>query len=120
MIPDGLQYFLDHFWNFQNVHQILPLTFLFYHQRISKNTRTSMESSLKILFPYLDMSELQKIQNFRHRRTSQMCLLLFLSFSGGYDGSKTIGISERFQRFFGGGILINIGTLKIIKILKHK
>ena len=39
MIPDISRYFLDHFWNFQIVHQIWSLTPLIYHQNTLMNTR---------------------------------------------------------------------------------
>ena len=38
-VPDIFPYFLDDFWNFQNVHQVWPLTLLSYHKNASRNTR---------------------------------------------------------------------------------
>ena len=48
MIPGGFQYFVDDFWNFQNVHQNLTLTPRIYHQNASKHIRTIMETFLEI------------------------------------------------------------------------
>ena len=44
-VPDIFQYFLDHFWHFQNVHQIWALTLLIYHKNTSKNTRNISKHS---------------------------------------------------------------------------
>ena len=62
MIPDGFQYFLDDFWNFQNVHQIWTLTPRIYHQNTKKYIRKFMGTSFKnIICAYL---EFKKVVNF--------------------------------------------------------
>ena len=52
MTPDQLQYFLDDFWNFQNVHQIwthAPRIYRFYYTRILQKILESIwEHPLKI------------------------------------------------------------------------
>ena len=45
MIPDGFQYFLHYFWNFQNFHKIWLLTPRIYHKHASTNIiRSAIES----------------------------------------------------------------------------
>ena len=60
MIPDGLQYFLDDFWNLQKNHQIwtfTPLLYLEMLQTIQENMET-----FKTYFSYLIILEIQIFQ----------------------------------------------------------
>ena len=65
MIPDGSQCFLDHFWNFQNVHQIwtrAPCIYGFYYNKI-------LQKILESIWGYPEKSYfyiygLQKNDNF--------------------------------------------------------
>ena len=50
MINDGFQYFLDNFWNFQNVHQIWTFPLLLLCRNATQYTRQITETSLKHLF----------------------------------------------------------------------
>ena len=102
------QYFLDDFWNFQHVNQIWTLTPLFCTQ-----LQETYGNSLKhIIFSYLMISEIHNFQIVRPYWIPKMWnsfLVVFLFFK--YGGSKTIGFSGRFQRNFGGGILICFGNM---------
>ena len=50
MIPDGLQYFLDDFWNFQKCYQLWTLGPCIYHQKYCKKYKNSMGASLENIF----------------------------------------------------------------------
>ena len=69
MIPDGFQYCLDDFWNFQNVHQIwtrAPRIYDFcYTKNTSKNIGKYMGTSLKHII-VTDM-DFKKCQFWRRR-----------------------------------------------------
>ena len=75
MIPDQLQYFLDDFWNFQNVHQIWTCGPRIYHQKTTKNIRKFMESSLKVLFLHIWTSCLVNFGKDGHRKMMKICLI---------------------------------------------
>ena len=45
MIPGGFQYFLDDFWNFQNVHQIWTRAPCMHHQKITPAKNPNSEGN---------------------------------------------------------------------------
>ena len=54
----------QHFWNFQNVHQIWSFPPLIYHRNTSENTRTNPKSCLKnLIFAFLNISEIQQLHS---------------------------------------------------------
>ena len=112
MIPDGFQYFLDDFWNFQYFHQTCPLTPLFLCRNASNNPRNLWKHLKNIIFisHHFKIPIFPKNDTTGHQKCGTTFLVDFLS-----GGSKTFGFSERFQRFVGGGILMNFGNLKITK-----
>ena len=58
-----------------------------------------MEAPLiHIISSYLNIMELQNFQNIRRYRTSTIWNVFKVFFRGESGGSKSIGISERFQR----------------------
>ena len=76
MIPDGFQYFLDDFWNFQYFHQTCTLTPLFLCRNASNNTKKYGNILKNIIF----ISHHFKIPIFpkkRHYRTSKMWNCVF-------------------------------------------
>ena len=48
MIPDGFQYFLDHFWNFRKCAQLWTLASLIYYRNTLNHTRI-MDAFINIL-----------------------------------------------------------------------
>ena len=57
MIPDGLQYFLDDFWNFQFCHQILTRAPRIYHKKTARNIRNVWKHVIED--PYAKLSHPQ-------------------------------------------------------------
>ena len=65
MIPEGFQYFLDDFWNFQFVHQVLTLTSPYLSLKDIKDMKKQMGTSLNnIIVAYLNFI----FRQFRKRR----------------------------------------------------
>ena len=97
-----LQYFLDHFWNFQNVHQIWTFSLLFLGRNASTNTR-KYGNIFKHTFTYHNIFENPKKSQIDDTTGHQTCWFFVFCFKSG--GSETIGFSERFQRILRGWIL---------------
>ena len=107
--PDIFQYFLNHFWNFENVHQILTISLLLYVGMLQQ-IQEKYAASLKLLF---SMSQ--------HFRNTKCQILLTLPDNKHFElifnlffvcliwwVRKQLGSPSVFKEFCDGGILINI------------
>ena len=131
MVNEGPQTYSNTFWMISETSKKSTKSgpwHLFSFVEMLQKHKKIMETILKIWFLHISIFWNPKIKNVRPYRTPNMWNLafsfwfcfLFCFFQCLFGGLKTIGFSERFQRFFGGGIWINFGNLKIIKMLKHK
>ena len=97
MIPDGFQYLLHDFWNFQHVHQFWARTPRTKMLQKKEENYGNIIKNIFFIFHHFGNPEFPNVLTLTDIRNVELCVLVFCCFSK-YCGSKTIGFSERFQR----------------------
>ena len=107
MIPDGFQCFLNLFGTTNCFTKSGPVDPAFITKNTSNIYKKNYENIIKLFFISLENVKFPDVLTLPDIKSVELMFSLF-SKSG---GSKTIGFPKRFQRFFGGGILIHVDNL---------